>query len=137
MTLKGGHTTPYGFLAGVHAVITHFFSRILKGVPTMTILATRIKEIRVNRRETLEEFANSIQQKTGNRIKTTKSNVSKWEKGLNVPNAIALEAIANLGLISTDELLEKNLVTIPKEEYDRLKSIEEMLIDIKSVFERS
>lgn len=103
----------------------------------MTILATRIKEIRVNRRETLEEFANSIQQKTGNRIKTTKSNVSKWEKGLNVPNAIALEAIANLGLISTDELLEKNLVTIPKEEYDRLKSIEEMLIDIKSVFERS
>lgn len=68
-------------------------------------LAYRINLIRILRNETLEEFAEQIKKKTNFKIKTTKSNVSKWEKGLNVPNDITLNAIAELGDISIDELL--------------------------------
>lgn len=68
-------------------------------------LNQRIKKIRVQRNETLEEFAEQIRKKTDFKIKTTKSNVSKWEKGLNVPNDITLNAISKLGDITVDELL--------------------------------
>lgn len=68
-------------------------------------LAYRIKEIRVSRKETLEEFAEQIKKKTDFKIKTTKSNVSKWEKGLNIPNDITLKAISELGGVSIFYLL--------------------------------
>lgn len=69
------------------------------------VLGQRIKKIRVSRKETLEEFANAIQKNADKTIKTTKSNVSKWEKGLNIPNDIALFSIAQLGNMSRDELI--------------------------------
>lgn len=69
------------------------------------MIGERIKKIRVNRKETLEDFAAAIQEGTDFKIKTTKSNVSKWESGLNVPNDISLKAIANLGGISVSKLL--------------------------------
>lgn len=68
-------------------------------------LAYRIKEIRISRKETLEEFAEQIKKKTDFKIKTTKSNVSKWEKGLNIPNDITLKAISELGGVSIFYLL--------------------------------
>lgn len=71
-----------------------------------TILGIRINKIRVNRKETLEEFAEQIRKATNFKIKTTKSNVSKWEKGLNIPNDITLNAIAELGNVSIEYLLE-------------------------------
>lgn len=71
-------------------------------------IGKRIKQIRVNRKETLEQFANKIKEKTNNTIKTTKSNVSKWEKGLNVPNDITLQAIAELGNVTVEYLLTGN-----------------------------
>lgn len=69
-------------------------------------LGQRIKAIRVKRNETLEEFAKSIKKQTDSKLKTNKSNVSKWEKGLNVPNDITLNAIAELGNVTTLYLLE-------------------------------
>lgn len=68
-------------------------------------LGQRIKNIRVTRKETLEQFANAIQKNAEKSIKTTKSNVSKWEKGLNTPNDIALHSIASLGAVSVNYLL--------------------------------
>ncbi|UDM74022.1 helix-turn-helix domain-containing protein [Vagococcus fluvialis] len=68
-------------------------------------IGLRIKQIRIERKETLEEFANQIQKNTNFTIKTTKSNVSKWEKGLNIPNDITLKAISNLGNTTVQELL--------------------------------
>lgn len=70
-----------------------------------TAIGQRIKEIRVSRKETLEEFANAIQNNADKTIKTTKSNVSKWEKGLNIPNDIALFSIASIGGVSVNYLL--------------------------------
>lgn len=58
-------------------------------------IAKKIKDIRINRGLTLEEFAELIKNKT--RFKTTKSNVSKWEKGLNRPNEIIIKAIYEIG----------------------------------------
>lgn len=67
-------------------------------------LGNRINAIRVNRKETLEEFAENIRKETDGKVKTTKSNVSKWEKGNNVPNDITLKAIATLGRTTVDYL---------------------------------
>lgn len=68
-------------------------------------LGNKIKRIRVDRKETLEEFAKNIVRVSDGAIKTTKSNISKWEKGLNVPNDIALQAIANLGNTTANQLI--------------------------------
>ncbi|KXB33135.1 DNA-binding helix-turn-helix protein [Aerococcus christensenii] len=69
-------------------------------------LGTRIKRIRVSKKQTLESFADSIKNITG--LKTGKSNVSKWERGENIPNDMTLQAIADLGGISVDELMYGN-----------------------------
>ena len=86
----------------------------------MTV-GSRIKEIRVKRKETLEQFATNIQKETDFKIKTTKSNVSKWEKGLNIPNDITLKAIAELGNVTVDYILNMSeTITISKKEYNEL-----------------
>lgn len=72
-------------------------------------LGARIKQIRVQKKMTLEEFANEIRKQTDNKSKTGKSNVSKWERDENVPNDITLKAIADLGNMSVDELLYGNI----------------------------
>ena len=87
------------------------------------LLGERIKEIRVKRKETLDQFAKKIRLKTDNKIKTTKSNVSKWEKGENIPNDVTLQAIADLGKTtvgwlsygSYDDYAEYLLTTLEKE----------------------
>lgn len=68
-------------------------------------LGKRIKNIRVTRKDTLETFAQAIQVETNHTLKTTKSNVSKWEKGSNIPNDITLKAIADLGNTTVDYLI--------------------------------
>ncbi|WP_373780977.1 helix-turn-helix domain-containing protein [Jeotgalibaca porci] len=85
----------------------------LGGIPVKDLISTnslgeRIKRIRVSRKETLEEFGNNISKIAEGNIKTSKSNVSKWEKGLNKPNDIALKAIAKLGNTSVNKLLNSN-----------------------------
>lgn len=72
-------------------------------------LGKRIKNIRVARKDTLETFAQAIQVETNHTLKTTKSNVSKWEKGSNIPNDITLKAIADLGNSTVEYLLYGSL----------------------------
>lgn len=61
-------------------------------------LGKRIKDIRVNScNSTMEEF--------GNLVGAGKSNVSRWERGENIPNDLTLKKIAELGNVSTEYLL--------------------------------
>lgn len=61
-------------------------------------LGKRIKDIRVNIcGKTMEEF--------GKLVDSGKSNVSRWERGENVPNDLTLKKIAKLGNVSVEELL--------------------------------
>lgn len=69
----------------------------------------RIKQIRSNLGDTLEEF--------GKRIEADKSNILRWEQGKTLPNKQRLKAISILGNISlneliygsTDEFIENNI----------------------------
>ena len=83
------------------------------GMPVKDLISThslgeRIKRIRVSRKETLEKFAENIIKASSNSVKTGKSNVSRWEKGLNKPNDITLQAIAKLGNTTVNQLLNSN-----------------------------
>lgn len=72
-------------------------------------LGRRIKDIRVNEGDTLEKFSNKINKQSNDIIKSGKSNVSRWEKGENIPNDITLKAIADIGKVSVNELLYGDL----------------------------
>jgi len=73
------------------------------------IIGNRIKSIRLELGETMEEF--------GLRFNTSKGTINNWEKGRNLPNKSNLKAIANIADITVDELLGKDTVTISKDEY--------------------
>lgn len=84
-------------------------------------LGKMIKNIRVAEKDTLESFAEKINIRTNGVVKSGKSNVSRWEKGENVPSDITLKAIAEIGKVTVDELLYGD-----KESY-LMKSINEKL----------
>lgn len=89
-----------------------------------------IKLIRKELGLTMEEFGKKFDPHAD------KSNVSKWEKGICVPNNHRLKEIAKLGNTTVADLIFDNKVLIPKavydilkiniprNEYDRLKDIE-------------
>lgn len=60
-------------------------------------LGDRIRDIRLELGETMEEF--------GARFDTSKGTINNWEKDRNKPNKTNLKAIADVGKISVDELL--------------------------------
>lgn len=93
------------------------------------LLGYRIKDIRLKQKLNMEQFADKIKDVTNNASNPGKSNVSRWERGENIPNDITLEAIAKLGSITVDELLygneneilKRNIIEIGKNnEYDLL-----------------
>ena len=63
----------------------------------MKTTGERIKDIRLELGETLEEF--------GDRFDTSKVTVFNWEKGRNLPNKSNLKKIAEIGETSVNELL--------------------------------
>ena len=60
-------------------------------------VGARIREIRLAKGLTLEEF--------GNLFSASKSIASRWEKGKSIPNNIRIKAIADMANISVQELL--------------------------------
>lgn len=76
------------------------------------ILGQRIKNIRINRKETMEQFAQELD--------SGKSNVSKWERGNNIPNDITLAKIADLGNTTVELLTRPNT-------HERVKQLVEKL----------
>lgn len=67
----------------------------------------RIKQIRLSKGDTLEEFGVRIARVLNipSRKAPSKSNVSKWEAGSSLPNTTRLKAIADIGEITVEELL--------------------------------
>ena len=70
----------------------------------------KIKSIRMQRGETMEEFASRIDDKAKS------GTVSNWETGKNLPNNERLKKIAELANISVNELLhdQTDVVTVKK-----------------------
>jgi len=63
-----------------------------------------------------------------------KSNVSRWEKDLAIPNNERLKNIAALGNTTVEELMRSpNIVEMPLDEYQRLKDIEQKYNEIKDL----
>ena len=89
-------------------VIAEIGGTSVEELRSTSLIGQRIKHIRVSRKETLEEFAENIVKVSTNSVKTGKSNVSRWEKGLNKPNDITLQAIAKLGNTTVNQLLNSN-----------------------------
>ena len=84
----------------------------------MTTVGERIKAIRLNRGETMEEF--------GAIFNTSKGTVNNWEKNRNMPNKRNLARIASLGGITPIELvMGSGLNFIETKEY-----VTELLEDI-------
>src|SRR5699024_3545925 len=63
----------------------------------MKTTGERIKDIRLELGETLEEF--------GGRFNTSKATVFNWEKGRNLPNKSNLKKIAEIGDVSIHEFI--------------------------------
>lgn len=63
----------------------------------------RIKTIRINKGETTKEFAKHFNPKASDSL------VSRWERGVNLPNNERIEKIAELGDMTVDELLNGNI----------------------------
>ena len=73
-------------------------------------LGERIKRIRVEYGDNLQEFGKRIAEKMGipKEQAPADSLVSRWEKGKNKPNSERLKAIAELGGITVNQLLNSN-----------------------------
>lgn len=78
----------------------------------------RIRAIRKNLGLTLEQFGSLIDN-------SSKSNVSKWESGVSIPNNKRLKLISTLGKVSINELLYGSVETMVKNKIDELVSSNE------------
>lgn len=83
----------------------------------MNSIGEKIKSIRINKGMTLEEFGAVV-------LDANKSLVSKWERGLIVPNSARLKKIAELGNVSVTYLLKEN-------ESDRINTLQKQLLSLK------
>ena len=64
------------------------------------MLHNKIKQLRIANGMTQEELAEKLH--------VVRQTVSKWEKGISLPDAEMLERLADLFGVTADELLERN-----------------------------
>lgn len=69
----------------------------------LVVIGMNIKRLRVNKKITQEELADLLY--------VSKQAVSKWEKGINLPDIERMEKICKLFNIKIDELLSEDLST--------------------------
>lgn len=74
-----------------------FCGRDLHGEINKQVVGQRIKDIRLSKRMTMEEF--------GKLLEIGKGGVNNWEKGSNLPNTKRMVKIAELGETTVDKLL--------------------------------
>lgn len=79
------------------------------------VVGIRIGQIRGNLGLTMKDFGSLIDGTSG-------SLVSRWERGVNLPNSKRLSMIAELGKTTVDELLGTNSNKTVDEAIDELKS---------------
>ena len=75
------------------------------------VVGDKIKSIRLEYGETLEEFGKRFSPHASDSI------VSRWEKGKSLPSPKRLRAIAELGSMTVDELLRDNCQLCSGQEY--------------------
>ena len=82
----------------------------VEGLIATHSLGDRIKRIRVEYGDNLQEFGERVAEKMGipKDQAPADSLVSRWEKGKNSPNSERLKAIAELGGITVNQLLNPN-----------------------------
>lgn len=90
-------------------------------------VGNKIREIRISKGMTLEGFGLLF---TPN---ASKSNVSKWEHDIVLPNQTRLRRIAEIGNTTVDSLLNNDTITISIEEYEALKQFKWMYEELKKV----
>lgn len=92
-------------------------------------VGSRIFNIRMNMRLTLEEF--------GKLLDAEKSNVQKWEKGLSLPRRERLDVLAKLGNMTVNQLLYGGSEQDIEELYERLIKLsnDEIIYIMKRVTE--
>lgn len=83
-------------------------------------VGARIKQIRINKGYTLEEFGKIFSSDVNNKLNAGKSNVQKWEIGSSLPTRERLEIIAKKGNMTVNELLYGNIEKDVEELYQRL-----------------
>ncbi|APZ49702.1 hypothetical protein BW721_08540 [Jeotgalibaca sp. PTS2502] len=91
-------------------------------------VGSRIKSIRLNRKETTAEFAKCFDPPASDSL------VSRWERGVNLPNTTRLKKIAEIANISVDELLhgkEEEQITMETVIYNgKVKILDEKIGDV-------
>lgn len=80
------------------------------------IIGNKIREIRLSKGETMEEF--------GKRFNTSKGTVNNWEKGRNKPNRTNMLKIAQLGGLTIGELMGFHVTLTPNTE-EKIKGYRE------------
>ena len=80
------------------------------------IIGNKIREIRLSKGETMEEF--------GKRFNTSKGTVNNWEKGRNKPNRTNMLKIAQLGGLTIGELMVFHVTLTPNTE-EKIKGYRE------------
>lgn len=87
-------------------------------------LGERIKRIRVEYGDNLQEFGKRIAEKMGTPKDQAPADslVSRWEKGKNRPNSERLKVIAELGGITVNQLLNSN----PLSDYSNEELLQEL-----------
>ena len=113
-------------LSNVFKVSVPFILGYEKAVSNDCAVDQKIKQIRLNKGMTLEEF--------GELFSTSKGTVNNWEKGRNLPNKENLLKIAQLANTTVEELTRNSdLVTLTQIEFARLKEIERKYNEIKGL----
>lgn len=91
-------------------------------------VGSRIKTIRISLKETTALFAKRFNPPASDSL------VSRWERGVNLPNNQRLKEIADMGNMSVDELLhrkEKEQITMKTEIYKgKVKIVDEKIGDV-------
>lgn len=101
------------------------------------VIGEKIREIRLSLGKSMTEFGKMIDDYDING-KTKSGTVSNWETGKNLPNNERLKKIAELGNVSVPYIMgvddaNKDMISIPVSEYERLKQAEEQLNNIKEI----
>ncbi|HDA7079079.1 TPA: helix-turn-helix transcriptional regulator, partial [Staphylococcus aureus] len=87
-----------------------------------TDIGLRIKSIRLAKGLNLREFGEEISKLTKEKKYISDSIVSRWEKGVSIPNAKRLKAIAEYGNVSINFLLYGNEISY-EDIYQNIKSV--------------
>lgn len=94
-------------------------------------IGKKIKSIRINQKENAEDFGKRFDPPA------SQSLVSRWERGVNLPNNARLKAIADIAGISVDELLNDQEQDLNQLLQDVLAENQRLISELKLLKQKS